>query len=693
MKSNKKIRDTLLMCLLFFVPTCLIFIFYFLQSPIIETSSITEKRFLDFLKQAPRNLSIYIFASMFFGGWLAWSRYRHIELKRHYQEREASETNSDLTPRDWWVSYTFRKRGLALRMGAGFILACIFALLLGGLHLILFGLLEIGVRDQRLARQYAQRAQFEERYGRALQLMAEGRYWFKAATPSLQGSRTTEIHRLAFNKDGTLGVLSWRFGPILVTFDKGRSWREKKNLKLKRGDWVAGVGFSDSEALGMVVSDKGTVFVTSDNGFSWNRLSDVPLKNGDWIGASWFSADAKTALVIGHKGSVRMTTNAGQNWSKNNDVNLNQGASISAAGFSKDGSIGVLGGYKGPVLLTRDRGQSWSSLDGVTLRPTEWLETAVFSADGKYGVIGGVSGSVFVTNDKGYTWKPAGLKLIFGEQLSTAVLSEDGERGLIIGTQGSVFITNDSWTSWAVGTTPGLRKGERIPPESQSAFSRDGLHGVIMGQAGTVLVTVDGGKSWTATYRFDNDYPFRAAASVPFNLDRKVYAVVAVDAGARPYLLEAHASLANWKDWQPTKIVDEMKKNLLISNSQLLKEMATYVTDLDNPGTSSAAPRDENKNSWNDPLDRLMVSRIATMTILFFLVQLLVRLYQYNLRLASFWESRSDAMLLARSFADQKARTFDDLVGSLAPDTYDFKSPPRSMLDHTLGWFRRRHEP
>ena len=84
------------------------------------------------------------------------------------------------------------------------------------------------------------------------------------------------------------------------------------------------------------------------------------------------------------------------------------------------------------------------------------------------------------------------------------------------------------------------------------------------------------------------------------------------------------------------------------------------------------------------PIDELTLMRIATMTILFFLVQLLVRLYQYNLRLASFLDSRADAVLLARTFASGKRIPFDDLVRSMAPDDYDFKPQPRSLHEAVL---------
>ncbi len=182
------------------------------------------------------------------------------------------------------------------------------------------------------------------------------------------------------------------------------------------------------------------------------------------------------------------------------------------------------------------------------------------------------------------------------------------------------------------------------------------------------------------------------ATSVPLDLERKVYVAVALDRGAEPYLLEDHDSLDDWQNRPMTEIIAEMRNNLLVSNSQIFSEMATYIANPDRPAIDNT-PHDESTNPLNQLLDRLAVARIATMTVLFFLVQILVRLYQYNLRLASFWESRSDAVLLAQSFSDRKAATFDDLVGSLAPDAYDFKAPPRSMYGNAFSWFRRRREP
>ena len=74
----------------------------------------------------------------------------------------------------------------------------------------------------------------------------------------------------------------------------------------------------------------------------------------------------------------------------------------------------------------------------------------------------------------------------------------------------------------------------------------------------------------------------------------------------------------------------------------------------------------------------ITVMRSAALAILFFPVHILVRLYQYGLRLSMFWDARVDALLLARSFAYRSAETFGDLAAAPAPDAYDFKPPSKS---------------
>ena len=81
--------------------------------------------------------------------------------------------------------------------------------------------------------------------------------------------------------------------------------------------------------------------------------------------------------------------------------------------------------------------------------------------------------------------------------------------------------------------------------------------------------------------------------------------------------------------------------------------------------------------------------RIVTLTLLFFLVQLLVRTYRYNLRLAAFWDSRADAVLFSSTFSNRQTVAFDTLVAAFAPDGHDFKPPSRPGTA-PLDWLRPR---
>lgn len=135
-----------------------------------------------------------------------------------------------------------------------------------------------------------------------------------------------------------------------------------------------------------------------------------------------------------------------------------------------------------------------------------------------------------------------------------------------------------------------------------------------------------------------------------------------------------------------------MQDDDILSNSNFFKEFSAFVLDVSTLGSDTEdrgyPEADSGDRSYLDVFDNITVTRFVIVTVLFFLVQILVRLYQYSLRLASFWESRGDAALMARSFTKTKTERFDDLVRALAPDSYDFKPSPRSPLD----WLRARNE-
>lgn len=153
------------------------------------------------------------------------------------------------------------------------------------------------------------------------------------------------------------------------------------------------------------------------------------------------------------------------------------------------------------------------------------------------------------------------------------------------------------------------------------------------------------------------------------------------------FILKKYPDMAEWNEWPPALTLRNLTQEEYLGNSEIHQEIAVFLARI---ATSSTRNNQGGTGGGEGTISRLLgdlnIVRGVTLAVVFFLVQILVRLYQYSLRLAAFWDSRADALLLARSFASGRAVKFDDLVMALAPDAYDFKPSPRSPFD----WARTR---
>ena len=381
----------------------------------------------------------------------------------------------------------------------------------------------------------------------------------------------------------------------------------------------------------MIVGDEGSVLVTQNGGETWSAPHGVELKETEWIVAAAFAADGRSGVIVGDEGSVLVTQNGGETWSAPHGVELKETEQIVEAAFAADGRSGVIGGSEGSVFITRDGGKTWSAPHGVELKATEWIVAAAFAADGRSGVIGGNEGSVFVMQDGGKTWSaPHGVEL--------------RETGRIVA----------------------------------AAFAADGRSGVIGGNEGSVFVTRDGGKTWNSTERDDRGASFKYVVSA--TPDGREH--LAADADGGVHLLKPYPEIAQWADRSLAEMRRSVEGDDILRESAIGKDILAFLRDPTNSGGALADGGDSKPSSGPNVVSRyvddLTVMRIVTLIVLFFLVQVLVRLYQYSLRIAMFWDSRADAVLLARSFSKCRAEAFDDLVAALAPDAYDFRPPPKS---------------
>jgi hypothetical protein len=79
------------------------------------------------------------------------------------------------------------------------------------------------------------------------------------------------------------------------------------------------------------------------------------------------------------------------------------------------------------------------------------------------------------------------------------------------------------------------------------------------------------------------------------------------------------------------------------------------------------------------------VTRIGSLVMIIFLVTILAPLYRYCLRLAAFYDARSDAVLL--QYAKVSTAPFEEVAASTTP-MLDFGSPPKTPIDQLIALVR-----
>ena len=535
----------------------------------------------------------------------------------------------------------------------------------------------------------------------------------------------------AFSADGKTGMVAGNNGSIFLTRNNEENWN-RLDLSLAHGESATAAAFSADGKTGMVAGNGGSIFLTRNNGKNWNRL-DLSLAYGEWAIEAAFSADGETGMVAGNKDSVFLTRNNGRNWNRLG-LPLNRGERVAAAAFSADGKTGMVAGNDGSVFLTRNSGENWNRL-GLPLNRGERVTKAVFSANGKAGVIAGDESSILLTRDGGENWDRSSLSLERGERVTEMVFtafSDDNNIGVIQCVTTSVFLTRDGGKNWD-RLTLSLERRERI---TEDVFSANGKAGVVAGNKGSVFLTRDGGKNWdrlnlplsawsggplfrewiiAAALSADDetgvvvsnrgstflirtgiigDYSWQSTEGEHVNSSETFRSVMLTTDGSYVaetenrtlYLLRSYPEFNKWPEMSLMDIHRDMDKYTIFKNSDIYKNISVELYK--NTNTKDV----DNKQLFG-VLYRLTVMRTVTLVALFFLVHVLVRLHQYNLRLAAFWDARADAVLLARSFASRRTETFDDLVAVLAPDAYDFKPTSKSGQEavmNLMGQFLRR---
>ncbi|MCY4560664.1 MAG: hypothetical protein OXF79_30730 [Chloroflexi bacterium] len=609
---------------------------------------VPSRRVTDFLEKLPTEPWFFVVLGSLIAGFALRHWFLERTLVRSISEHSDEEKGS-LSRLDWWVIGELRRRALRLRARANWILLLVFTLLLGGLYVVFFVLSQVleneRVQEERLEERLRNEL-FRARFGEELEALVLGVHWVALNEPTL-GMAAESVREAA-----TASV-----EPLSETLRTG-------------GLWSSG-SLSLDGSTGLVGDSAGRVFVTRNLGNEWLSVEPGLGLSERVVYAAW-STNGDVGLLVGDQGSVLTSGDRGSSWTLREVLGL---GAPSASALSGDGSTGVVGDSAGRVFVTRDFGNEWLSVE-PELGASERVVYAAWSTDGDVGLILGGEGSLLIAEGEPVEWRTAQAKL------PPIATGGDGKIALARDSDDGVFISSDGGRDWRP-----LRF--RLPGR---------LTGAAIDESGTVaLVTNSVGAGYVSWNAGENWLPIGApegALDLSFlkSPDRIVATARTLSfrgflprASENHFVLQRHAGLDGWEMKSSNSVLRAMIQSPTLNDSDVHLSMRQFLQEYDDrassvgstEGSSRPSDRDEERVGLDGVFSDLRIIQTATLAILFFLVQTLSRLHRYSLRLAAFWESRSDSVLLAQGRSEMK---FDDLVRALAPDTYDFKPSPQSPL-------------
>ena len=473
-----------------------------------------------------------------------------------------------------------------------------------------------------------------------------------------------------------------------VTTNGGQEWEqwERAAFGLDSLEWVVGAVL-DNQGPRIVVGDEGTVWTRAGSGA-------MPMKLPGLVTTMQFRADGRHGFIATSRATYE-TTDSGKTWEQGDRsiFGLNPPVEWIASAVLDDQGPRIVVGDEGSVRIRTDSG--WSSAELEQQDPLLALE---FSADGQRGLIA-TRFAANITMDGGKTWEPKVLGLNANESLAGAVVSQAGPL-LVVGDQGTVHMPTIDLskqaippdyvarngarglvllnslrrvdlevpvTRWArtANDEIWIKNGEAAWEQARTNFLRDETIAattsgedegpIVVGNKGSVYMHGEtkslGGDFPSDKGEYDGNF---AVAS----LDGTLAMAVTYDDRVAIYTRTKH-SLDN---------VDALRT--------LTQELADE-SDL-RRRVESFQDRRSSKPSLLEILgiDQTFWMRVVAMAATIYFVQLLVRLYQYSIRLAAFLDARADAILLNSDIGDPNTNPpFKDLVTAMSLESVDFGPP------------------
>ncbi|MBI1237846.1 MAG: hypothetical protein GC199_00740 [Alphaproteobacteria bacterium] len=238
----------------------------------------------------------------------------------------------------------------------------------------------------------------------------------------------------------------------------------------------------------VAVGEFGHILLSDDKGATWRQVENVPTRT---TLTSVSFADDKVGWAVGHDTVILRTDDGGATWAKQFGGNDSDDALLSVLAISPTEAITV--GAFAFAARTSDGGATW---DQFTLIPDTQLDNhlnKLFRGKGSNLYIAAEFGTVFRSGDLGQTWEA--VETGYDGSFWGGLALKSGPL-LVVGMRGNIWRSEDDGQTWT-----------NIPSNSAESLSGsteldDGTV-VVVGLGGAVVYSTDGGKTFVSVNRPD----------------------------------------------------------------------------------------------------------------------------------------------------------------------------------------------
>jgi predicted PurR-regulated permease PerM len=137
-------------------------------------------------------------------------------------------------------------------------------------------------------------------------------------------------------------------------------------------------------------------------------------------------------------------------------------------------------------------------------------------------------------------------------------------------------------------------------------------------------------------------------------------------------------------------VYNSMNEKLALLNTQnaSLKEELKKLDEQEGNLQTDIANAEEQTADQNQVrfLVSAVTTRVGSIVLLLFLVKILVPLYRHNIKLASYYDARADALelIIISGSEDRIVNMFEKFTTILTPANVDFSAPPASPADQVI---------